>query len=267
METLIRFTAAFGIFFIMIIWEAFSPRRQQQHSRKQRWPVNLGLAAINMALMRVTVGSLAYLSAVTAMDHGYGVLNWLVVPDWMSLVLSLLLLDLAIYAQHIVFHKCPVLWRVHQVHHTDLEFDATTAVRFHPLEIMLSMAYKVVCIVVMGANPLAVIAFEIILNGAATFNHSNVTLPAAVDNMLRWLIITPDMHRIHHSAIASETDSNYGFSISCWDRLFNTYTSEPERSQTTMAIGLSSFREANELGFKALLLMPFKKLRRREGQD
>jgi sterol desaturase/sphingolipid hydroxylase (fatty acid hydroxylase superfamily) len=175
----------------------------------------------------------------------------------------LLFLDFAIYCQHIVSHKWSPLWHLHQVHHTDLEFDATTAVRFHPLEIVISMMYKVLCIYLIGAAPWAVIAFEIILNGAATFNHSNINIPPAIDNKLRWLIITPDMHRIHHSSLPAETDSNYGFSISCWDRLCKTYIEEPRQSQTSMTIGLKPFRRQDELGFVQLLLLPFKALRHR----
>lgn len=263
METLIRLTAAVGIFGVMIVWEYFKPRRKPLIGRRQRWPINLGLAALNMAMMRLTVGSVAYLSAVAAGEHAYGLLNWLAVPEWLSIIVTLLALDAAIYGQHIVMHKWPVLWRLHQVHHTDLEFDATTAVRFHPLEIALSMLYKVVCIYLLGAHAEAVIAFEIILNGAATFNHSNVDIPDALDRKLRWLIITPDMHRIHHSSIPDETDSNYGFSISCWDKLFLTYRAQPRLDQTAMTIGLNGFREAAELGFAHLLLLPFKALRRR----
>ncbi len=263
METLIRLMAALGIFGMMIIWEAINPRRKQSISRRQRWPVNLGLATLNMLMMRLSVGSLAYLSAVTAVERNFGLLNWLVIPEWLAIVVTLLMLDVAIYGQHIVMHKWPLLWRLHQVHHTDIEFDATTAVRFHPIEIIISMAYKVLCILLIGANPLAVVAFEVILNGAATFNHSNINIPEALDKKLRWLLITPDMHRIHHSTIPDETDSNYGFSISCWDRLFKTYKEEPRLSQTTMDIGLSSFRESADLGFMQLILLPFKKLRKR----
>jgi len=246
----------------MIAWEYLSPRRKQSISRRQRWPVNLGLAAVNMALMRLTVGSIAYLSAVSASERSFGLLNQLMVPEWLSILVTLSVLDAAIYGQHIVMHKWPALWRLHQVHHTDLEFDATTAVRFHPLEIVISMFYKVACIYLLGANPIAVVAFEIILNGAATFNHSNIYIPENIDKKLRWLIITPDMHRIHHSAVPYETDSNYGFSISCWDRLFNTYCPQPEATQTTMTLGLKPFRELSALGFTQLLLMPFKPLRR-----
>lgn len=262
METVIRLSAALGIFFIMISWEVLKPRRTQAIGRKQRWPVNLGLAACNMILMRITIGSLAYLSAVAAADDGWGVLNRLEEPRWLSLLASLLVLDFAVYCQHIVMHKWPLLWRLHQVHHTDLEFDATTAVRFHPLEIVLSMIYKVLCVYLIGADPGAVIAFEIILNGAATFNHGNVNIPPAFDKILRLLIITPDMHRIHHSTLRAETDSNYGFSISCWDRLCKTYIAEPKQSQIAMDIGLKPFRRQKDLGFWQLLLMPFKALRR-----
>jgi sterol desaturase/sphingolipid hydroxylase (fatty acid hydroxylase superfamily) len=263
METIIRLTASLSIFFIMICWEYFNPRRTQQISRRQRWPVNLGLAVFNIVFMRLTVGGIAYLSAGNAAENSWGFLNWLAAPEWLSIIVTLLFLDFAIYCQHIVSHKWPPLWQLHQVHHTDLEFDATTAVRFHPLEIMISMMYKVLCIYLIGANPLAVIAFEIILNGAATFNHSNISITPAIDKKLRWLIITPDMHRIHHSTFPIETNSNYGFSISCWDRLCKTYVDEPRQSQTTMTIGLAPFRQQSELGFTQLLLLPFKTLRRR----
>jgi sterol desaturase/sphingolipid hydroxylase (fatty acid hydroxylase superfamily) len=263
METIIRLSVALGIFGIMICWEYVSPRRLQHISRKQRWPANLGLALLNMVLMRLSLGGIAYLSAVNAGDHGYGLLNQLPVPEGLSILVTLLFLDFAIYCQHIVSHKLPLLWRLHQVHHTDLEFDATTAVRFHPLEIMISMLYKVLCIYLIGANPWAVIAFEIILNGAATFNHSNINIPPAIDKKLRWLIITPDMHRIHHSAVPAETDSNYGFSLSCWDRLCKTYVAEPRQPQTAMAMGLMPFRQQHELGILKLLLLPFKELPKR----
>jgi len=262
LETLIRLSTALGIFAVMVCWEMLNPRRTQHISRKQRWPINLGLAAFNMIFMRLSVGGLAYLSALNAKEHSYGLLNWLNAPDWLAIVMTLLLLDFAIYCQHIVSHKWPLLWRLHQVHHTDLEFDATTAVRFHPLEILISMFYKVLCIYLIGANPWAVIVFEIILNGAATFNHSNINIPPAVDKKLRWLIITPDMHRIHHSTLPAETDSNYGFSISCWDRLCKTYNAEPKQPQTTMAIGLKPFRKQADLSFVQLMLLPFKPLRR-----
>jgi sterol desaturase/sphingolipid hydroxylase (fatty acid hydroxylase superfamily) len=265
LENLIRLAVALGIFCIMVGWEAVKPRRAQQVSRLQRWPVNLGLAFLNMVLMRFTVGSLAYMSAVMAAGHGYGLLNMWQASNVLSIMATLLLLDFAIYCQHIVMHKWPLLWRLHKIHHTDLEFDATTAVRFHPLEIVLSMLYKAVCIVLIGGNPEAIVVFEIILNGAATFNHSNVRISEKVDKTLRWLLITPDMHRIHHSAESTERDSNYGFSVSCWDRLCKTYTAEPKQSQTTMTIGLNAYRKQDELGFMQCLLIPFKSKANRQG--
>lgn len=243
---------------VMVTWEAIKPRRIQAVLRKQRWPINLGLAFFNMVLMRFTIGSLAYLSAVWAAEHEFGLLNLLQIPNYLSIIATLLLLDFAIYCQHILMHKWPLLWRLHKVHHTDLEFDATTAVRFHPLEILLSMLYKAVCIVLIGGHPEAIIAFEIILNGAATFNHSNVNIPDKVDKVLSWFIITPDMHRIHHSAERIETDSNYGFSVSCWDRLCKTYTAKPKLPQTSMIIGLDTYRKQDELGFMQCLHIPFK---------
>ncbi|GAB6139809.1 sterol desaturase family protein [Methylosoma difficile] len=259
MEALIRLSAALGIFLLMVVWEQLRPRRVQQVSRLQRWRVNLGLALFNQLLMRASVGGLAYAAAASAQVAGLGLLNGWPCPSWLSMAATLLVLDFAIYGQHIAMHKLPWLWRLHQVHHSDLEFDATTALRFHPLEIILSMAYKVLCIVLLGANPLAVIAFEIILNGAATFNHSNIAIPEAWDAKLRWLLVTPDMHRIHHTPVRRQMDSNYGFSVSCWDRLCGTYTGKPEQAQTTMAIGLAAFRNAEGLGFWQLLMLPFKK--------
>jgi len=261
MEAIIRLSVAVGIFAVMISWEGFKPRRKLSLKRTERWGINLGLAILNMTLIRLTVGGIAYLAAIEVQQQGYGLLNQFSTPYWLVFIVSVLFLDFAIYFQHIIAHKWKFLWRFHQVHHTDLDFDATTAVRFHPIEIMISLLYKVVCIVLIGADPIAVIAFEVILNGAATFNHSNVYIKPEWDKKLRWLLITPDMHRIHHSTMPTETDSNYGFSISIWDRLCRTYTVEAKKSQIDMEIGLSEFRQPEELGFKALLLLPFKKLR------
>lgn len=257
MDSVLRLSFALGIFVVMVTWEAIHPRRIQHIERKQRWPVNLGLALGNMVLMRFSIGGLAYLSALWAAEHGVGLLNIWPLPTGISMLVTLLILDFAIYFQHIAMHKWPLLWRLHKIHHTDLEFDATTAVRFHPVEIVLSMLYKSACIVAIGAHPGSVIAFEIILNGCATFNHSNVAIPEALDNKLRWFLITPDMHRIHHSAEPVETDSNYGFSVSWWDRLCNTYTGNPKLAQDQLIIGLSAYREQAGLSFGKLLLMPF----------
>lgn len=263
MELLLRLGCALGVFILMIGWESVSPRRRLRVSRTQRWPINIGLAALNMLVMRISVGGIAYLTASTAQAHGLGLLNQFAAPTWLAITVTLLALDFAIYGQHLLAHKWLWLWRLHQVHHTDIDMDATTAVRFHPLEILLSMAYKLVVIILIGANPLAVIAFEIILNAAATFNHSNINLPTAVDKAIRYVLVTPDMHRIHHSTRPLETDSNYGFSLSCWDRLCKTYTDQPLLAQTDMEIGLAHFRHAETLSFSRLLWLPFQPLKPR----
>lgn len=260
METLIRLSAALGIFVSMVGWEWLRPRRTLTYPRLQRWPINLGLALLNMLVIRFSIGSVAYLSAVKAQQLDWGLLHIGHIPYELAILITVLTLDIAIYGQHILMHKWPLLWRLHQVHHTDLDFDATTAVRFHPFEILLSLAYKVVCIFLVGAEPLAVIAFEIILNGAATFNHSNVAIPERVGHLLRYILVTPDMHRIHHSTVPSETDSNYGFWISCWDRLFKTYTANPQQAQLVMPIGLAGYRHNKALSLLKLLALPFKRL-------
>jgi sterol desaturase/sphingolipid hydroxylase (fatty acid hydroxylase superfamily) len=262
METLIRLGFALGIFALMMSWEALSPRRIQPQNRQRRWPINLGLAAFNSLIMRLSIGSWAYLSAVNATENSIGLLNAFAAPKWLAIVVTLLFLDFVIYCQHIISHRWIVLWRLHQVHHTDLAFDATTAVRFHPLEIVISMCYKTLCVYIIGANPWAVLVFEILLNGAATFNHSNINLPSTLNKIMRTVLVTPDMHRIHHSTDPIEYNSNYGFCLSCWDRVCNTYTPEPKQPQTTMDIGLKPYRDPQILNFIALLLLPFKVLRR-----
>jgi sterol desaturase/sphingolipid hydroxylase (fatty acid hydroxylase superfamily) len=262
METLIRLGFALGIFAVMVSWEIFSPRREQLPDRKHRWTINLGLAAFNALIARFSVGGLLYLSAETASHQGIGLLNLVTVPIWLAMIASLLLLDFAIYGQHILAHRWKLLWRLHQVHHSDLVFDASTAVRFHPLEIIFSLLYKTLCVYLIGANPAAVLIFEILLNGAATFNHGNVHLPAMLDKIIRAVLVTPDMHRIHHSTEPVEFNSNYGFCLSCWDRLCGTYTAEPKQAHTIMDIGLKPYREPQALGFIALLLLPFKALHR-----
>ncbi len=263
MEAIIRFGAFLGILLLMATWEALRPARRLSMRRSLRWTINLGLAGLNAGVMRISIGAAAWLAANWAAEHQIGFFNLVPAPDWLSVALSLLLLDLAIYAQHIAAHRWRWFWRLHQVHHSDIDFDATTAVRFHPLEILLSMLYKVVLVLLLGADPLTVIAFEIILNGCALFNHGNVSLPPQAEQGLRYLLVTPDMHRIHHSTRQLEMDSNYGFSLSWWDRLFKTYCPEPKMPHAEMTIGLKGFREARELGFIQLLVMPFLPLRDR----
>jgi len=258
METLIRLGFALGIFAVMIGWEVLNPRRPDPQ-RKPRWFINLGLAAFNTLLMRFSIGGWAYLSAVYASEQSIGLLHIFAAPDWVAIIVTLLFLDFAIYCQHIVSHRWSLLWRLHQVHHTDIAFDATTAVRFHPLEIVISMLYKTLCVYFIGAHPTAVLVFEVVLNGAATFNHANIKLPALLEKSIRMVLVTPDMHRIHHSIHPVEYNSNYGFCLSCWDKLCRTYTAEPKQPQTTMDIGLTPYRHT--VSFIALLLLPFKTLR------
>jgi len=261
MEALLRLGVSLGLFLIMVSWEYFSPRRILSLSRKQRWPVNIGLALLNMLIIRVTVGGIAYLSAIYALNNNWGLLNLIELPQWLAMLVTLLVLDVVIYFQHRLAHIWKPLWRLHQVHHTDIDFDATTAVRFHPLEIVISLIIKVGIVVALGANPLAVIAFEIILNGSATFNHSNIKLPLKLDKILRCFIVTPDMHRIHHSCIRAERDSNYGFSISLWDRIFGSYTANSQQPQEEMLLGLNAYRKAEQVSFLQSLLLPFKALK------
>lgn len=263
MEAIVRFGVFIGILLLMAAWEVLRPTRSLSQSRRRRWPINLGLAALNAAFMRVTIGAAAWLAAGWAAEQKLGLFNQLTVPAGLSIMASLLLLDLAIYAQHVAAHRWRWFWRLHQVHHTDIDFDTSTAVRFHPLEIMLSMLYKVVLVMALGVAPVAVIAFEIILNGCALFNHGNVSLPPSIETYLRYVLITPDLHRIHHSTFQPETDSNYGFSLSCWDRLFKTFCRQARQPQSEMLIGLNGFRDPAELGFLRLLLLPFRPLRKR----
>lgn len=262
MEALLRLGVSAAILLLMMTWEWLRPMRPLSRPRYRRWPINLGLAVLNIAILRVTLGAAAWLAAHWAAEQQLGLFNHLPMPITLTLPLSLLLLDLAIYAQHVAAHRWQWLWRLHQVHHSDLDFDTTTAVRFHPLEILVSMLYKVLWVMVLGAPPLAVMVFEISLNACALFNHGNVSLPTPVERILRWLLVTPDMHRIHHSARPTETDSNYGFSLSCWDRLFKTYCHQSVQPQTEMTIGLNAYRDAHALRLVQLLLMPFRLLRR-----
>jgi len=263
MEIVVRFGVFLGIFLLMATWELYRPKRRLNLERQRRWPVNLGLSALNAGVMRFSIGAEAWLAANWAVTQHLGLLNVLPVPHWLTVVLTLLLLDVAIYAQHIASHRWRWFWRLHQVHHCDIDIDTTTAVRFHPLEILLSMLYKVVLAILIGADPTAVVAFEIILNGCALFNHGNVGLSPVWERRLRYWLVTPDMHRIHHSARRQETDSNYGFSLSCWDKLFKTYCAESQLPQTEMPIGLNGFRDCQELGFFKMLLLPFRALRSR----
>jgi sterol desaturase/sphingolipid hydroxylase (fatty acid hydroxylase superfamily) len=258
-EMALRLAAFAVVLAVMLGWEAWRPRRRTRAAgRLQRWGANLGLVAVDAALVRLLFPLAAVGAAVAAERQGWGLLNAVEVPAWVAVVVALVVLDLAIYAQHVAFHKVPVLWRLHRVHHSDVDLDATSGLRFHPIEIALSMAYKVVLVVAVGAPALAVIVFEIGLNALAMFNHANVYLPERIDRALRRLIVTPDMHRVHHSIHRDETDSNYGFNLSLWDRLFGTYRAQPRDGHEAMTIGLSVFRAAADRALLRLLLQPFR---------
>ena len=259
MEIGIRISVFLGILLVMLIWEALRPRRvlsQPGQSRKERWPTNLSFIVLNALFARLTLGAATVTVAEFASMHGIGLVNWLAVPAWAAAGVCLLALDFALYLQHVMLHAVPVLWRLHQVHHADLGFDTTTGLRFHPIEIVLSLSYKLAIVVLLGVAPWVMVTFEVLLNAASIFNHGNVFIPERIDARLRWLLVTPDMHRIHHSIQIVETDSNFGFSVSCWDRLCGTYRPAPALEQTGMEIGLSDYRVPLNLG--RLLLLPFR---------
>ena len=227
--------------------------------RSQRWPGNLLLVIIDTAIVRLVFPVAAVGAAVYAQSMEWGIFNAITLPGWMVLILSILALDLAIYGQHRLFHAVPWLWRIHRVHHADQEFDVTTALRFHPLEILLSMAIKIAVIMMLGAPPIAVIVFEILLNATAMFNHGNVQLSAKTDRYLRMFLVTPDIHRVHHSVIRQETDSNFGFNLPWWDQLFGTYRSQPVHGHLGMTIGLEDYRTEQDQQLGRMLVQPFQR--------
>jgi sterol desaturase/sphingolipid hydroxylase (fatty acid hydroxylase superfamily) len=256
MEALIRVGTFLGVLTAMLLWEGCYPRRPLSRPRQERWVTNLGLTLLNTVLVHVTVAGVAYTTAVFAADQGVGLLHWHPLPAWAAAVVTLLVLDFAIYLQHVLFHAVPLLWRLHRVHHADLDVDATTGLRFHPLEILLSLGYKAAVVVLLGALPWTVVAFEVLLNAASVFNHGNVALPERLDCWLRWIVVTPDMHRVHHSTCVVETNANFGFAVSWWDRLCGTYRAQPVLGQVGMDLGLSDYRAPFTLG--QLVLWPLR---------
>ena len=256
-EPIIRLACFFAVLLAMMLWEWRKPRRALSLPRARRWPANLGIIVVDSVVLRLVFPVLAVGAAELAAARGWGLFHGLNAPFWLALPASLLILDLAIYTQHVVFHKVAVLWRLHRMHHTDLDFDVTTALRFHPLEIVLSMLIKLVLVTLLGVPAVAVMLFEVILNATAMFNHGNVGLPRRLDRALRWILVTPDMHRVHHSIRPEETDSNFGFNLPWWDRLFGTYRDQPRDGHAGMTIGLEYFRDRRAIGLDALLLQPF----------
>ena len=258
-ETALRMGVFAGVLLLMAMWEHRSPVRLDQPSRGVRWLSNIGLLLVGVVFLRVAFPLLAVGVALWAETSGFGVFNALETPSWIAGLACIVLLDLAIYGQHVALHRVPILWRLHRVHHSDTGFDVTTALRFHPGEIALSMLYKMAVVVALGAPAWAVIVFEVLLNAAAMFNHGNVRLPQRLEPVVRALFVTPDMHRVHHSAEPSETNSNYGFCLSIWDRLFRTYRAQSALGRQTMVIGVESFRTHRDGRLDQLLLQPFRK--------
>jgi sterol desaturase/sphingolipid hydroxylase (fatty acid hydroxylase superfamily) len=258
-EWAIRLAAFAGVFLAMALWEVVSPKRALTVGRRLRWPGNLGVVVVDTLIVRALFPTAAVGVALLGEARGWGLLNWLAVPSWAATLAGLLVLDLAIYLQHVLFHHVPMLWRLHRMHHADLDIDVTTGVRFHPIEIVLSLLIKLGVVAGLGAPALAVLLFEVLLNATSMFNHSNVRMAPAIDRIVRWLVVTPDMHRVHHSIIRGETDSNFGFNFPWWDRLFRTYRPQPAQGHQGMTIGITAFRDPAELRLDRMLAQPFRK--------
>lgn len=254
----VRLSVFLGTLTLIALWELCAPRRPLQQSKGARWRVNLALIAVDSAVVKVLFPVLPYALAETAAARGWGIGNSTHLPHWLHIATSLILLDFIIYLQHLLFHHVPLLWRVHRMHHSDLDLDVTSGNRFHPLEIIISLLIKMTAIVLLGVPPQAVLIFETALNASAMFNHGNILLPAALDQYLRLLLVTPDMHRVHHSVIVKETNSNFGFCLPWWDRLCRTYTPQPHNGHQQMTIGLREYRDPGQLTLLHLLLQPFR---------
>jgi sterol desaturase/sphingolipid hydroxylase (fatty acid hydroxylase superfamily) len=257
-EPLIRVAFFLGILVAMAIWEVAAPRRRREIPRLIRWSNNLGVVVIDTILVRLTFPVVAVGLAVTAEAQGWGLFNIFDVPFWLAFLLSVIALDLAIYLQHGMFHAVPALWRLHRMHHADLEFDVSTGLRFHPVEILLSMGIKLAVVAALGPPALAVLVFEVLLNATSMFNHSNIRIPAAIDRVLRLVVVTPDMHRVHHSIVPHETNSNFGFNLPWWDRLLGTDRPQPREGHESMTIGIEQFRTTRDLWLDRMLIQPLR---------
>jgi len=257
-EIAIRLTAFAAIFAALALWEILAPRRPLIAGRRARWPSNLVVLVVDSLLVRLLIPTAAVGAALFAAGHGYGLFNLAGLRLSVASLLGFLALDLIIYLQHVVFHKVPVLWRLHRMHHADLDIDATTGVRFHPFEILISLVIKIAVVIALGIPAVAVVLFEVVLNATSMFNHANAAMPLWLDRVLRLIVVTPDMHRVHHSILRQETDSNFGFNLPWWDRLFGTYRPQPAAGHDGMTIGLPIFRDPHELRLDRLLTQPFR---------
>lgn len=258
-EMAIRIGFFVGVLLLMALWEVAAPRRVRTLTRLMRWSNNLGLVVFNSVVLRLLFPAAAVGMAAFAAEQGWGLFNFYDAPFWIAVLLSVVAMDFIIYLQHIMVHAVPALWRLHRVHHADLDYDVTTGLRFHPVEIILSMLIKFATIIVLGAPVVAVVIFEVVLNAMSMFNHGNVRLPLGLDRLLRTLVVTPDMHRVHHSVEDDEANSNFGFNLSVWDRLLGTYRDQPRAGHEKMTIGIHKFRTPAEVSrLDGLLLMPFR---------
>lgn len=258
-EAGLRILVFVGMFAAVAAAEIHFPKRPKAQNWRERWRINLGILVLDVIAQRVTVGAIALIAATYAQAHGFGLFALLGLPWWVAAIIGFLALDLAIYVQHVVTHKVPLLWRLHQVHHADDDVDLTTGLRFHPVEIILSALYKAAIVLALGIDPWTVLAFEAVLNASAIYTHGNIGLPVKLDNLLRKLFCTPDMHRVHHSVIREETDSNYGFFLSVWDRMFGTFRQEPRAGQQGVELGIAEYRAKGRMGLAQLLTLPFGK--------
>lgn len=257
-EPQVRLSCFFGVLGLMAIWELIAPRRALTASKALRWASNLSLVVLNSVLLRLLFPAAAVGMALLAAERHWGLLNNVSLPVGLGIIVAVVALDFAIYLQHVMFHAVPALWRLHRVHHADLDFDVTTGARFHPIEIVLSMLIKFAVIAALGPAPLAVLIFEVLLNATAMFNHSNVRIPLGIDRVLRWLVVTPDMHRVHHSIEDHETNSNFGFNLPLWDRLFGTYKDQPDAGHDGMTIGIRDLRAPRlTAALPGMLWLPF----------
>lgn len=258
-EVPIRMGCFFGILAVMALWEVLVPRRSLTVSKPVRWANNLGLVFFNSFLLRLMFPAAAVGMAAFASSQGWGIFNYYETPFWLAVVVSVVAMDFIIYLQHVMVHAVPALWRLHRMHHADLDFDVTTGARFHPVEIILSMLIKFATIVVLGPAVIAVVVFEVLLNATAMFNHGNVRLPLGLDRLLRWIVVTPDMHRVHHSVEDDEANSNFGFNLPWWDRLLGTYRDQPRAGHTGMTIGIHKYRTPKEVSWvSGMLLLPLR---------
>ncbi len=254
----IRFGFFIAVLGVMAMWEILAPRRTLNVSKSVRWMNNLGIVALNTIILRLIFPAAAVGMAALAETQGWGILNYIQSPIWLTVILSLIIMDAVIYFQHVLVHAVPILWRLHRVHHADLDFDVTTGSRFHPIEIILSLLIKFATIIVLGPPIIAVVIFEVLLNATSMFNHANIRIPQSVDRLLRWFVVTPDMHRVHHSVEDDETNSNFGFNLPWWDRLFGTYRDQPRAGHKQMTIGISTFRDLSHCTWlPGMLSLPF----------